>query len=149
LIVGRQNPYAALYEATRVKPKAGVKDFIQENAEVAFRFVADRLARPEAHELSEVPPGEGRLVEVDGHKLAVFKDEQGAVHAVSPVCTHLGCYVHWNKAERSWDCPYHGARYSPTGEVLNGPAVKDLACKKRVEGAGRASLADTGGRAEP
>lgn len=130
LILGRQNPYAALYDATRVKPRAGARDFIQENAEVAFRFVADRLARPEAHALSEVPPGEGRIVEVDGKKVAVFREESGAVHAVSPVCTHLGCHVHWNKSERSWDCPCHGARYSPTGEVLNGPAVKGLPSKK-------------------
>jgi glycine/D-amino acid oxidase-like deaminating enzyme/nitrite reductase/ring-hydroxylating ferredoxin subunit len=130
LILGRQNPYAALYDATRVKPKAGAKDFIQENAEVAFRFVADRLAKPEGHDLSEVPPGEGRILEVDGKKVAVFREEGGAVHAVSPVCTHLGCHVHWNNAERSWDCPCHGARYSPTGEVLNGPAVKGLPSKK-------------------
>ena len=54
----------------------------------------------------------------------------GAVHAVSPVCTHMGCHVHWNNSERSWDCPCHGARYSPTGEVLNGPAVKPLESKK-------------------
>jgi Rieske Fe-S protein len=130
LLLGKQNPYAALYEATRVKPKAGAKDFIQENAEVAFRFVADRLAKPEAHALSEVEPGEGRIVEVDGQKVAVFREEGGAVHAVSPVCTHVGCYVHWNKAERSWDCPCHGSRFSPTGEVLNGPAVKGLPSKK-------------------
>jgi glycine/D-amino acid oxidase-like deaminating enzyme/nitrite reductase/ring-hydroxylating ferredoxin subunit len=131
LILGRQNPYAALYDATRVKPKAGAKDFIQENAEVAFRFVADRLAKPQGHDLSEVPPGEGRILEVDGKKVAVFREEQGgAVHAVSPVCTHLGCHVHWNKAERSWDCPCHGSRFSPTGEVLNGPAVKGLPSKK-------------------
>jgi glycine/D-amino acid oxidase-like deaminating enzyme/nitrite reductase/ring-hydroxylating ferredoxin subunit len=130
LILGRQNPYAALYDATRVKPKAGAKDFIQENAEVAFRFVADRLAKPEAQDLSEVPPGEGRIMEVDGKKVAVFREESGAVHAVSPVCTHVGCYVHWNKGERSWDCPCHGSRFSPTGEVLNGPAVKPLPSKK-------------------
>lgn len=132
LILGRQNPYAALYDATRVKPKAGARDFIQENAEVAFHFVADRLAKPEGHDLSDVPPGEGRILEVDGKKVAVFREEGegGAVHAVSPVCTHVGCHVHWNKAERSWDCPCHGARYSPTGEVLNGPAVKALPSKK-------------------
>lgn len=130
LIRGRDNPYAQLYDATRVKPAAGAKDFLQENAEVAFHFVADRLARPEARELSEVPAGEGRIVEVEGQKVAVFREEAGTVHAVSPVCTHLGCYVHWNKAERSWDCPCHGARYSPTGEVLNGPAVKPLPSKK-------------------
>ena len=111
-------------------PKAGAKDFIQENAEVAFHFVADRLAKPDAYDLSEVPVGEGRIMEVDGKKVAVFREEGGAVHAVSPVCTHVGCYVHWNNAERSWDCPCHGSRFSPTGEVLNGPAVKGLPSKK-------------------
>jgi|SRR5215217_3834564 len=130
LILGRQNPYSALYDATRVKPLAGAKDFIQENAEVAFRFIADRLARPDGKHLSEVAPGEAKILEVDGQKVAVYREEDGTSHAVSPVCTHLGCHVHWNGAERSWDCPCHGARYSPTGKVLNGPAVKDLpSCK--------------------
>jgi glycine/D-amino acid oxidase-like deaminating enzyme/nitrite reductase/ring-hydroxylating ferredoxin subunit len=130
LILGRENPYAALYAATRVKVRAGARDFLQENADVAFRFVADRLSRPDAHRLSEVPPGEGKILEVDGQKVAVYREENGTCHAVSPVCTHVGCHVHWNNAERSWDCPCHGARYSPTGKVLNGPAVKDLASKQ-------------------
>lgn len=130
LILGRENPYAALYEATRVKVKAGAKDFLQENADVAFRFVVDRLSRPEGHQLSEVAPGEGKILQVDGQKVAVYREESGACHAVSPVCTHVGCHVHWNSAERSWDCPCHGARFSPTGKVLNGPAVKDLASQK-------------------
>jgi glycine/D-amino acid oxidase-like deaminating enzyme/nitrite reductase/ring-hydroxylating ferredoxin subunit len=133
LILGRQNPYAALYDATRVKPAAGAKDFIQENADVAFRFVVDRLSRPDTTKLSDVEPGEGKIVEVEGQKVAVYREEGGAYHAVSPVCTHVGCHVHWNRAERSWDCPCHGARYSPTGKVLNGPAVKDLASKKLPE----------------
>jgi glycine/D-amino acid oxidase-like deaminating enzyme/nitrite reductase/ring-hydroxylating ferredoxin subunit len=130
LILGRQSPYAALYDATRVKPQAGAKDFIQENAEVAFRFVADRLSRPDGKHLSDVAPGEAKVLEVDGQKVAVYREENGTAHAVSPVCTHLGCHVHWNKAERSWDCPCHGARYSPTGKVLNGPTMKDLPSKK-------------------
>ncbi|EPX61744.1 Iron-sulfur cluster-binding protein, Rieske family [Cystobacter fuscus DSM 2262] len=130
LILGRDNRYASLYDATRVKPVAGAKDFVQENAEVAFHFVADRLARPDTHDLSDVPPGEGRIVEVEGRKVAVYREASGGVHALSPVCTHLGCHVHWNNAERSWDCPCHGGRYSPTGEVLNGPPVKGLASKK-------------------
>jgi len=73
-------------------------------------------------------PGDMAFV-VDGQKVAVYREESGTCHAVSPVCTHVGCHVHWNNAERSWDCPCHGARYSPTGKVLNGPAVKDLASK--------------------
>ncbi|QDE81439.1 FAD-dependent oxidoreductase [Myxococcus xanthus] len=129
-ILDRQNPFAALYSATRVKPQAGAKDFLQENAEVAFHFVADRLSRPDGHRLADVAPGEGKVLEVAGQKVAVYRAEDGTTHAVSPVCTHLGCHVHWNGAERSWDCPCHGGRFSPTGKVLNGPAVKDLPAKK-------------------
>jgi Rieske Fe-S protein len=69
-------------------------------------------------------------MEVQGHMLAVFRDERGEVHATSAVCKHLGCYVGWNAAEKTWDCPCHGARYDPYGRVLNGPAVDDL---ERVE----------------
>ncbi len=126
LILGNENPYAALYDAGRVKPRAGARDFIQENAEVAFRFVADRLAKPDGRHLADVAPGEAKILEVDGRKVAVYREEDGTSHAVSPVCTHLGCHVHWNTAERTWDCPCHGGRFSPTGRVLNGPAVKDL-----------------------
>ena len=130
LILGRSTPYAQLYAATRVKPRAGARDFLQENADVAFRFVVDRLSRPDVGAVSEVPRGEGRIVEVEGRKVAVYREESGAVHAVSPVCPHLGCHVHWNQGERSWDCPCHGSRFSPTGEVLNGPAVADLPSRK-------------------
>ncbi|WP_375757030.1 FAD-dependent oxidoreductase [Corallococcus exercitus] len=130
LILGNQNPYAALYEPGRVKPKAGARDFIQENAEVAFRFVADRLSKPDGHQLADVAPGEAKILEVEGRKVAVYREEDGTAHAVSPVCTHLGCHVHWNNAERTWDCPCHGGRFSPTGRVLNGPAVKDLSSVK-------------------
>ncbi|MCE9669622.1 FAD-dependent oxidoreductase [Myxococcus stipitatus] len=133
LILGNESPFAALYSHSRKKPLAGVKDFIQENADVAFRFVADRLARPEGRHLSDVAPGEAKVLEVEGQKVAVYREPDGTAHAVSPVCTHLGCHVHWNGAERSWDCPCHGARYSPTGKVLNGPAMKDLPSRKLPE----------------
>ncbi|NOK10257.1 FAD-dependent oxidoreductase [Corallococcus exercitus] len=130
LILGNESPYAALYEPGRVKPKAGAKDFIQENAEVAFRFVADRLSKPDGKHLADVKPGEAKILEVEGRKVAVYREDDGTAHAVSPVCTHLGCHVHWNNAERTWDCPCHGGRFSPTGRVLNGPAVKDLSSVK-------------------
>ncbi|MBF5043855.1 FAD-dependent oxidoreductase [Aggregicoccus sp. 17bor-14] len=127
LLQGRPNAYAELFSPSRLTPSASAKDFVQENADVAYRFVADRLRRPDARALEEVPPGEGRILELEGRKVAVFREPGGRCHALSPACTHLGCHVHWNGAERSWDCPCHGARYSPTGRVLNGPAVKDLA----------------------
>ena len=123
-------PHTALIPRKKDQLGAALKDFVQENAEVAFHFVADWLSKPDTKEVSDVPPGEGRIVEVDGKKVAVYREESGGVHALSPVCTHLGCQVNWKTAERSWDCPCHGGRFSPTGEVLNGPPIKCLESKK-------------------
>ena len=81
---------------------------------------------PKVHDLSEVPLGEGQVVEVGGEKVAVYRGLEGVVHTVSPVCTHAGCYVHWNSGEKSWDCPCHGSRFTPDGRVIEGPAVKGL-----------------------
>jgi len=69
--------------------------------------------------------GEGKVLE-DRH-IALSRDEQGDLHAVSSVCTHVGCEVEWNGADRTWDCPCHGSRFSPTGKVLRGPAMSPLA----------------------
>jgi Rieske Fe-S protein len=63
---------------------------------------------------------------VGSRRLAVSRDEHGQVHALSPVCTHLGCTVGWNSAERSWDCPCHGSRFAAAGQVIQGPAVDPL-----------------------
>jgi Rieske Fe-S protein len=64
-------------------------------------------------------------------KVAAYREEDGTLHTVSAVCTHLGCQVKWNEAERSWDCPCHGSRFDPTGRVIQGPAVKDLEPKEQ------------------
>jgi Rieske Fe-S protein len=60
-------------------------------------------------------------------KVAVYRDESGKLHQRSAVCGHLGCIVHWNAAEKSWDCPCHGSRFDKHGKVINGPANADLA----------------------
>jgi Rieske Fe-S protein len=78
---------------------------------------------------SQLAPGEAKVLEVDGHKLAVHRDDGGALHAVSPVCTHMGCLVEFNRAERTWDCPCHGSRFAIDGDVVQGPAKRPLAPK--------------------
>ena len=125
--LGRENAWADLYRTTRVKPLAGGPKFVATNLDVAKRFVADRVSVPEISDLSELSLGEGRVVEWRGEKVAIYRPESGEIQAVSPVCTHMGCLVHWNSAERSWDCPCHGGRYRTNGEVLEGPPVKGLA----------------------
>lgn len=127
LALGRENPWARIYRPSRLKPLAAGPHLAKLNLEAAAAFVVDRVKIPKIHDLSEVPAGEGRVVEIGGEKAAVYREPGGAVQAVSPVCTHAGCVVHWNAAEKSWDCPCHGSRFRTDGRVIEGPAVQDLA----------------------
>ena len=131
-ILGRENPWARLYDATRVKPLAQTREYIAENIDFPSYLARDRLAKGQVNGIDDVPAGEGRLVRSRGKMLAVFRDDWGKVHARSAVCTHLGCHVQWNCAERSWDCPCHGSRFDIDGSVLNGPATRPLK-KAKIE----------------
>src|SRR6185436_14390016 len=100
LILGRENPWAKLFDATRVKPLAAAKEFVSENVDFPAHLVADRLKKAEGDSFGDVAVGEGRIVELEGKKRAVYRDEQGGVHVLDPVCTHLGCLVGFNTAEK-------------------------------------------------
>ena len=100
---------------------------LQPGPAVAAEFVKDRVAAPKFEDASQVPPGEGKVFDLDGEKVAIHRSDSGEVHAVSAVCTHAFCLVHWNSAEKSWDCPCHGGRYTVEGEVIEGPPVEGLA----------------------
>jgi glycine/D-amino acid oxidase-like deaminating enzyme/nitrite reductase/ring-hydroxylating ferredoxin subunit len=130
LIAGRVNPWADLFDSTRFKPLASAKELVKENANVGVHFVGDHLGRPDVPSVGSLAPGEGGIVRRGASKVAAYRDEGGTVHAVSAVCTHLGCQVKWNQAERSWDCPCHGSRFDVSGRVIQGPAVKDLEPKE-------------------
>ncbi len=121
------NSWAKLFSPDRAKPFAQLGELLVENSDFPGTLVRDRLDRGEVADVASVAAGEGRLVRVKGKMCAVFRDQKGQVHAHSAVCTHFGCYVHWNNAERSWDCPCHGSRFGIDGEVLNGPATRALA----------------------
>ena len=84
------------------------------------------IAKTVDRTVDDLAPGTGGLVDVDGRKLAVYKDEDGGTIALSPRCTHLGCTVDWNATASTWDCPCHGSRYSKEGEVVQGPAKAAL-----------------------
>lgn len=129
IILGKENPWAQLYDATRATPFVTPQS-LKQNTEVGLHWVGDRL-KGETMSPSELAVGEGKILNLDGEKVAAYKDEKGETHVVSAVCTHLGCIVNWNNAEKSWDCPCHGARYSCDGEVLEGPAVKGLKTKQK------------------
>jgi glycine/D-amino acid oxidase-like deaminating enzyme/nitrite reductase/ring-hydroxylating ferredoxin subunit len=125
LVRGNENPWAATFDANRFKLGAA-PTLLKENVNVGAHFFGDRLAPPDARSVDELEPGEGGIVKIHGNKAAAYRDEDGTVHALSPICTHLYCQVKWNAAERSWDCPCHGSRFDVDGKVIQGPAVKDL-----------------------
>ncbi|HZW21472.1 FAD-dependent oxidoreductase [Noviherbaspirillum sp.] len=125
-IAGRQNPFADLYTPRRFTPLKSAGTFLRENLNVASYYVKDYIKGGEVTQLSEVPRGEGRIVDLAGDKLAVYRDDAYQLHVLSPVCTHLKCIVHWNQAERSWDCPCHGSRFTCDGAVIEGPAIAPL-----------------------
>ena len=126
-IVGRDNPAAELFCSTRLKPLAEAPKLLNENARVALRFFGDRVRDRGSRPIVDLEPGEGAIVSGPSGKVAGYRDAAGALHAVSTRCTHLGCQVRWNGAERTWDCPCHGSRFDVDGDVLNGPAVSPLA----------------------
>jgi glycine/D-amino acid oxidase-like deaminating enzyme/nitrite reductase/ring-hydroxylating ferredoxin subunit len=122
---GRDNPWSSTFDSMRVKPLAAVRGMVEEGIQDGFYFFADRVRKRGSAE--EVRPGEGRVVGKGLLQAAVYRDESGTMHRRSARCTHLGCIVSWNNAERTWDCPCHGSRFGVDGEVLQGPAVKPLA----------------------
>jgi glycine/D-amino acid oxidase-like deaminating enzyme/nitrite reductase/ring-hydroxylating ferredoxin subunit len=129
-ILGRDNPWAETFDATRFRPPAGVGSLLRENWNVGVRFVRDRV-QSAAHERPEdLAPGEGAIVEHRGERVGAYRAEDGTLYVVSPVCTHLGCWTRWNDAERTWDCPCHGSRFSHDGSVVQGPAVTPLAAEE-------------------
>jgi glycine/D-amino acid oxidase-like deaminating enzyme/nitrite reductase/ring-hydroxylating ferredoxin subunit len=126
LVQGKVNKYEKVFSPSRLKPVAGFTTFVEENADVAYHFVADRFSFHETDSLKRMQPGTGKLLEIDGKKIAAYRDDQGQIFALSPICTHAGCIVNWNGEEKSWDCPCHGARYDIHGKVLTGPATLSL-----------------------
>lgn len=122
LILDRENPWAEVYDPNRVN-LTSVPEATKSVADIAKHFVCDRIS----HETPDsIAPGEGMIVKTKRGAAAMYKAEDGAVSTLSPVCTHLGCFVQWNPAEKSWDCPCHGSRFSTDGRVLHGPAIKAL-----------------------
>lgn len=125
-ISGRENPWQEAFDATRQREPYTSRDLLRENVNVAKQFMGDRLATLAPPAADTLGAGEGGIVTLDGDKVAAFRDDDGTLHAVSPVCRHLGCLVTFNTAERTWDCPCHGSRYTVDGEVIQGPATQDL-----------------------
>jgi glycine/D-amino acid oxidase-like deaminating enzyme/nitrite reductase/ring-hydroxylating ferredoxin subunit len=124
-VLGQPNPWSEVYDTNRLNLRTSIPELLKEGLDDGTRLVLDRVIR-RGRASSPLRRGEGRIVSHRGRQLALARDDAGQVHAVSARCTHLGCIVNWNSAERSWDCPCHGSRFAVDGSVLQGPAVSPL-----------------------
>ncbi len=139
LVVELDNPWTELYDPARLE-LGSLPALVTKGAHDAKRLVGDRLRGDEhADAVADIAAGQGQIVQDGGERLAVSRDGDGALRAVSAVCTHLGCIVAWNDAEQSWDCPCHGSRFASTGDVLQGPATQPLADKSNALAEAQAS----------
>jgi Rieske Fe-S protein len=126
-ITGRSNPWTDLFDPGRAAVRRGAWEYLKENTDYPYYLIRDRFAGPEGRSLRSVRRGQGKIIERNGNKVAAYRDESGTTTLRSATCTHMGCVVGWNEAERTWDCPCHGSRFEPNGDVISGPAESPLA----------------------
>lgn len=126
-VMQRPNPWSEMFDPHRKASSAGaLATLVREAADFPLYYVADRLRRDDALGVASIAPGEGKVLTISGKRVAAHRTDAGELVKVSAVCTHMGCLVRWNTAERTWDCPCHGSRFTPDGLVLGGPAEAAL-----------------------
>lgn len=124
LIINQSSPWQDVYNPFRPTIAASVKNFVVENLNVAKELISGKIG-PLPQDV-DVEPGEGKVIEVNGQRAGAYKDEQANLHVINTTCTHMGCELNWNSAEKTWDCPCHGSRFTYDGDIVEGPAVKPL-----------------------
>ncbi|UTR16359.1 FAD-dependent oxidoreductase [Salipaludibacillus sp. LMS25] len=124
-VLGNETEDMALFDPNRFLINPSLKHFLKHNSDVTMLFFADKL-KPAAKKVDDIALGEGGIVSLNGRRAGVYRDKHGDMHAVDTTCKHLGCEVHWNNGDRTWDCPCHGSRYDVDGRVIEGPAKEPL-----------------------
>jgi glycine/D-amino acid oxidase-like deaminating enzyme/nitrite reductase/ring-hydroxylating ferredoxin subunit len=125
-IGGLPNPWSELFDPDRGAVRRGLWEYLKENKDYPYYMIRDRFAGTESRSLRAVHKNEGKVIEYRGRQVAAYRDPSGALTLRSANCTHMGCIVAWNEAEKTWDCPCHGSRFTPEGNVLAGPAESSL-----------------------
>lgn len=123
LLVKGSSPWQDVFSPLRGASLKSVGSLAKMNVEVAKELVSGKIAPSSQRELA---PGEAKVLSKKGSKIGLYLDDEGLLHKVDLTCTHLGCELQWNSAEKTWDCPCHGSRFSPDGAIVSGPALKPL-----------------------
>ncbi|MBR4110548.1 MAG: FAD-dependent oxidoreductase [Clostridia bacterium] len=124
-ILGKENKYEDLFKATRLEPIKNHEELGNMIKESMYSLVINKL-KISPDTLEDVGIDEGKIIEMDGKKIGVYRDKNGDCFFIKPVCAHLGCELSFNNIERTWDCPCHGSRYDIYGKVISEPAIENL-----------------------
>jgi len=123
-LLGKDNPWQEVYNPSRRFTASAYKNLLVENFDVAKELLVGKISSGEIG--ININPGEGEVVQLEGGKYGAYRDVENILHIVDITCTHVGCELKWNDAEKSWDCPCHGSRFTYDGEILEGPATHKL-----------------------
>ena len=130
LIIDGKSPWQEVYNPSRKNIIASAKNFIVENLNVANQLLDGKLS-PLPEDIS-LKPGEAKIIKIHKERIGAYRDEEGVLHFVNTTCTHMGCELNWNSAERTWDCPCHGSIFDIDGKIIQGPAVEPLKAGNNV-----------------
>ena len=125
MILEKENDFSKIFSPGRFDMSASMKNAANDLIITAKNFIEQRIDIPEEN-LESIQNGHGGIIEYKGQKTGVYKDNNGKVFAVSTKCAHLGCELHWNDDELTWDCPCHGSRFDYKGNWIEGPTNKSL-----------------------
>lgn len=124
-ICGKQNKYASLFDSTRLQPIKNMDELKNMIVQSTNSLLLNKLKAPNM-KFDEIANNSGSIIEVNNEKVGIYKDNDGKIYAVKPMCTHLGCLLSWNDVDKTWDCPCHGSRFDFKGKNLYDPAFRDL-----------------------
>ena len=125
MILGKENDFSEIFSPRRFDLSASINNVAKDISETAKNFIAQKISIPSST-IEHIKNGYGGIVEYNGEKVGVYKNNEGKAFIVSTKCSHLGCQLHWNADELTWDCPCHGSRFDYEGRLIGGPATKDL-----------------------
>ncbi|TAA72833.1 FAD-dependent oxidoreductase [Planococcus salinarum] len=125
LISGTASNYEETFSPLRPMKEPDIKKLTEESFHIGKMFAEGKAENLEG-QAGDLQTDEGKVIQFNDQRAGAYRDQQGNLYVVDTSCTHMGCETHWNNAERTWDCPCHGSRFSYGGEVVEGPATKPL-----------------------
>lgn len=124
-ICEKENKYAYLFKPSRLKPIKNIDEMKNILVQSTNSLVLDKFKSANMS-FDEIQNDSGSIIEINHEKIGIYKNPEGKIFAVKPICTHLGCLLSWNDVDKTWDCPCHGSRFDYQGKNIYDPAFKNL-----------------------